>query len=243
MTPRSDLDGPPALPELSRRSIVASVARRGGPRLVEASFLPTALFWVALATTSIGVAYAVAIAWTYGCVLRRVLRRQEVTGVLLLASLGLTVRTAIAVGSGSTFVYFAQPVIGTTLAGLVFFGSLLTGRPLIGRIAHDFWEITPEQADLPSVRRLMRRLTVLWGSVNLATAATTFVLLKTLPLAHFVAAKQVSGWAITAVAIGLTITWAHATASAEGVIAPRCRRRERRAAATVPGELALPLAA
>ena len=89
----------------------------------------------------------------------------------------------------------------------------------------------------------MRRLTVLWGSVNLATAATTFVLLKTLPLAHFVAAKQVSGWAITAVAIGLTITWAHATASAEGVIAPRCRRRERRAAATVPGELALPLAA
>lgn len=242
VTPRSDLDGLPAPPELSRRSIVASVAKRGGPRLIEASFLPTVLFWAALATTSIGVAYAVAIAWTYGCVLRRVLKRAPVTGVLVLASLGITVRTALAVGSGSTFVYFAQPVIGTTLAGLVFFGSLLTGRPLIGRIAHDFWEITPEQAELPSVRRLMRRLTVLWGSVNLTTALVTFVLLKTLPLTHFVAAKQISGWAITATAIGLTITWAHATASAEGVIAPR-RPRRRREEPALPADPALQLAA
>ena len=81
--------------------------------------------------------------------LRRVVKRQPVTGVLVLASLGITVRTALAVGSGSTFVYFAQPVIGTTLAGLVFFGSLLTGRPLIGRLAHDFWTSPPSR---PSCR-------------------------------------------------------------------------------------------
>ncbi len=50
-----------APPELSKRTIVASVVKRGGPRLLEASFIPSALFWTALTFGSIGVAYAVAI--------------------------------------------------------------------------------------------------------------------------------------------------------------------------------------
>ncbi len=229
VTPRSDVDGPPAPPELSRRSIVASVVRRGGPRLVEASLLPTALFWTCLTLGSIGLAYAAAVAWTYGCVARRVVRGDAVTGVLVLAAVGITVRTALAVGSGSTFVYFAQPVVGTALTGLVFLGSIVIGRPLIGRLAHDFWPITPEQAELASVQGLMRGLTALWGGVNLLTAAVTFLLLRSLSLGTFVAAKQVTGWTITVTAVAITIAWAHRIASAEGVVAPRRSRRERRA--------------
>ena len=212
------------LPELSHRAIVAAVVRRGGPRLLEASLLPSLLFWACLTLGSIGMAYVAAIAWTYGCLLRRVVRGDAITGVLVLASVGITVRTALAVGSGSTFVYFAQPIIGTALTGTAFLVSLAIGRPLIGKLAHDFWPITPEQAQLPSVKRLMRRLTALWALVNFATATMTFVLLRSLSIGSYVAAKQLTGWTITITAVLLTIGWAHRTASDEGIIAPRQRR-------------------
>jgi hypothetical protein len=233
-------------PELSKRTIVASVVKRGGPRLLEASFIPSALFWTALSFGSIGVAYAVAIGWTYGCLGRRLWQGAQVTGVLVLASVGITIRTALAVGSGSTFVYFAQPIIGTVITAGVFLISIALGRPLIAKLAHDFWPITPEQAEIPRVRRLMVGLTVLWAGVNLATASVTLVLLLSLDLTTFLAAKQLTGLAITITAIAITITWAHRTASAEGIIAPSRRRSARiveREATIEPAPLLLPAAA
>jgi hypothetical protein len=239
---------PDELPELRKRTIVASVVKRGGPRLLEASFIPSALFYTALTFGSIGAAYLVAIVWTYGCLGRRLWQGAQVTGVLVLASVGITIRTALAVGSGSTFVYFAQPVIGTVITAGVFLVSIALGRPLIGKLATDFWPITHEQSDLPRVRRLMVGLTVLWAGVNLATASVTFVLLLSLDLTTFLAAKQVTGLAITISAIAITIVWSHRTASAEGIIAPSRRHRPGRpAGVAMPSPAAdpalLPLAA
>ena len=236
-----------ALPELKKRTIVASVAKRGGPRLLEASFIPSALFYTALSFGSIGAAYLVAIAWTYGCLGRRLWLGAPVTGVLVLASVGITLRTALAVGSGSTFVYFAQPIIVTIGTAAVFLVSIALGRPMIAKLAHDFWPITPEQSALPRVRRLMVGLTVLWAGVNLATASVTLVLLLSLDLTTFVAAKQVTGLAITLSAIAVTIVWSHRTARAEGILAPGPRRVRRArpgpAASPLPEPAALPLAA
>lgn len=213
-----------APPELSKRTIVAAIVRRGGPKLLEASIIPSLLFYTCLAFGSLGLAYLVAIAWTYGCLAGRLLRGADVSGVLVLASVGITVRTALAVGSGSTFIYFAQPIVGTVITGGVFLGSLVIGRPLIAKLAHDFWPITPEQAQNPRVRSLLCGLTILWAGVNLATASVTFVLLVSLPLTTFVAAKQVSGLAITITAIAITIAWSHRTACSEGMISPSRRR-------------------
>jgi intracellular septation protein A len=143
--------------------------------------------------------------------------------VLVFAAVGITVRTALAVGSGSSFVYFAQPIISTVITSAVLLTSIALGRPLIGKLAHDFWPITPEQAANPQVQALLRGLTWLWAGVNLATATVTFVLLRSLPMATFVAVKQASGLAITLAAIAVTITWSHRTACREGIITPRVR--------------------
>jgi hypothetical protein len=89
-------------------------------------------------------------------------------------------------------------------------------------------------------------LTVLWAGVNLATASVTLVLLLSLDLTTFLAAKQLTGLAITITAIAITITWAHRTASAEGIIAPSRRRSARiveREATIEPAPLLLPAAA
>jgi len=230
-----------APPELSKRTIVAAIIRRGGPKLLEASIIPSLLFYTSLAFGSLGLAYLVAIAWTYGCLGGRLLRRQDVSGVLVLASVGITIRTALAVSSGSSFIYFAQPIVGTVVTGAVFLGSIAIGRPLIAKLAHDFWPITPEQAQNPRVRSLLCGLTVLWAGVNLATASVTFVLLVSLPLTTFVAAKQISGLAITLTAIAVTIVWSHRTACREGMISPSRSRTPADAAAAPAAPL--PLAA
>jgi hypothetical protein len=214
-------DGPP---ELSKRSVLVAVLRRGGPKILEASVAPAVLFYACLVFGSLGLAYITAIGWLYGCLARRVVRRQPVSQVLVLSVIGITVRTAVAVGSGSSFMYFAQPILGTVVMAGVFLASLVGGRPLIGRLAHDFWPITPEMAANPRVNSLFRGLTVLWAGVNLATAAITLLLLLWLPLSTFVVAKQLSGWGITFSAVAVTIAWSHRTACREGIVLAPARR-------------------
>jgi hypothetical protein len=219
---RVDDDGPP---ELSKRSVLVAVIRRGGPKMLEASVLPAALFWVCLVFGSLGLAYAAAVAWLYGSLARRLVRRQRVSQVLVLSVIGITVRTTVAVASGSSFMYFAQPILGTVVTGGVFLASLIGGRPLIGRLADDFWPVTPEMRQNPRISSLFRGLTILWAGAHLAIATITFVLLLWLPLHTFVLAKQVSGWAITCTTVAFTIAWAHRTACREGLVARPPRRR------------------
>jgi hypothetical protein len=212
-------------PEISRRAVVLAVARRGGPHLLEATFVPAALFYCCLVWGGLTLAYLTAVGWIYSAVARRLVRRRKVPIILVLGVVGITVRTAMALASGSTFIYFVQPILGTVATAGVFLFSLVGGRPLIGRLAIDFWPMTPEVADNPRVISLFRGLTVLWAGVNLATAAATLSLLLTLPLATFVAAKQASGLVISTTGIVVTVCWSHRIACQEGVLVSPRRRR------------------
>jgi hypothetical protein len=66
--------------------------------------------------------------------------------------------------------------------------------------------------------RLFRWLTYLWAAVNFATAGTNIVLLETLSLNNFVAAKTVSGWGITVTAVVITVSASIRTARREGLV-------------------------
>jgi hypothetical protein len=208
-------DGPP---QVSKRQVVAVVVRRGGPKVVEATLVPGALFYICLVLGGLGVAYLAALTWVYGCIGRRWVQRRPLSVLLVLSAVGITARTGVAVWSGSAFVYFVQPVAVTVLTGTVFLLSLVVDRPLIGRFAGDFWPMTPETAANPGVVSLFRGLTLLWAGVNLTTAALTFGLLVSLPLATFVALKQVTGLGITVAAIAVTIIWSHRIACREGIV-------------------------
>ena len=59
--------------------------------------------------------------------------------------------------------YFLQPVATTLALALVFFGSLMFGRPMIARMASDFCPLAPEIACRPGVVRLFSGLTLLWA--------------------------------------------------------------------------------
>jgi hypothetical protein len=210
------------------------VARRGGPKVLEATIVPGVLFYAALVGGGIGLAYLVAIAWVYGCITWRVLRRRSVPTILVLGAIGITVRTGFALVAGSTFVYFAQPIALTVVTAGVFIGSLWVERSMIERLAGDFWVVTPEMSANPGVASLFRGLTVLWAGVHVVIATLTFVLLVSLPLATFVAVKQVAVLALEIIAVGVTIAWSHRTACREGFAADPRARAPRRPLDAVP---------
>ncbi len=203
---------------LSRAAVFASVVRRSGPHLLEASVIPTALFYSCLVMAGLGTAYATALLWLSASVATRLLRHRPIPPLLVLGLVGMTVRTAVAVASGSSFVYFAQPVASSVVMAGVFLGSILIGRPMIEKLALEFWPLTPELLALPSVARLLRGLTFLWAGVNLAIGATTLTLLLSVPLATYVAVKQVASLAITGTGIAITIDRSLRVARQEGYI-------------------------
>ena len=213
---------PPAVRDdttLSKVAVFVTVVRRAGPRLIEASLIPSVLFYCCLVTVGIGAAYAAALLWLYGGVGTRLVRHHPVPPLMVIGSIALSARTALAVASDSTFLYFVEPVFGSMVVGCVFLVSIAIGRPIVQRLALVFWPLTPDMLAHPTVDRLLRRLTYLWAAVNFATGAATFTMLVVLPLPAFVALKQAVAWTIAGVGIAITIDRAVRTAHRTGFIA------------------------
>ena len=166
-----------------------------------------------------GAAYIAALGWSYGAVARRKLSHRSVPPMLVLGVIGITVRTLVAVLSNSPFLYFFQPVLGSVAMACVFLISVGVGRPIIGKLAGEFWPMATEVACRPRVLRLFRNLTLMWGALNLASAALTLTFLVTLPLGMFLAAKQVSAFAITALGVFVTVSMSLTTGRREGLAA------------------------
>lgn len=207
------------IPPISKVAVFVAVVKRSAPRIVEASLVPTALFYCALVLIGLGAAYAIALLWLYAAAAARLVRRRPVPPLVVLGVIGITVKTAVSVASGSTFVYFAQPVLGSLVVGCVFLISIAFGRPLVQALALEFWPLTPEMLADPAVVRLLRRLTFLWAGVNFAVGAASLTLLVALPLPLFVAIKQPVAWTITGAGIALTIDRSVRTARRAGFAA------------------------
>jgi intracellular septation protein A len=234
MTQGTEAAACPALPPAhrpvpsSKVAVFVAVVRRSGPHIIEASLIPTALFYCCMVFAGLGAAYAAALVWLYAAVACRLVRHRAVPPLLVLGVIGITVRTAVAVASGSSFFYFAQPILGSLVMGCVFLVSLLAGRPMVERLALEFWPLTPEMLARPAVTRLLRGLTLLWAGANLVIGATTLTLLLCLPLATYVAVKQLASLTLSGIAIAVTIDLSVRTARREGFVAERTRGHVRR---------------
>jgi Protein of unknown function (DUF3159) len=201
----------------SKVSVVRAVGRRMVPYLVEATLIPTALFYVFLITFELKWAIVAALVWTYAAMGRRIVTGSPISGLLVLATLGISVRTVIYLLSGSSFVYFFQPIMRTVATAAVFALSVCIGRPLIARFAADFCPLEPEVLERPAIQRLFRRLTYLWAAVNALIAAISLTLLLTVPVPVFVGAAAVSAWIVTCAGVVLTVSDAVHTARNEGL--------------------------
>ncbi len=204
--------------EFSRPAILGAVARRSVPSLIEATIIPAIILYVLVVFASGTVAMIAALVWAFVAVGRRLAFHQPIPSILMLGTLGLVVRTVVGLLSGSMFAYFLQPLATTVALGAVFLGSVMIGRPVISRLAHDFCPIAPDVANRPEVIRLFVGLTFLWAGVHLLTAITTFGMLVSLPVATFILVKTITSLTITGAAIIFTVSWSIRIARREGLV-------------------------
>ena len=201
----------------SKRSVVGAVIRRLVPSLIEATLIPTVLFYVVVARFGLLWAFIAAAGWTFGCVGGRLLGRRAVPGLLVLGCIGISIRTGIYLWSHNAFVYFAQPVLRTMLTAAAFALSALLGRPIIARFADDFCPLDPDVRRRPGIEQLFRRLTYQWAGVNAALATVSLALLWTVSTTTFVGATTVATWLLTSTGLYLTVSASVRTARSEGL--------------------------
>jgi hypothetical protein len=182
--------------------------RRAMPQILEATLIPLGLFYAALSALGPKGAICTALAWNYAALLRRIWRRERLPGVLLIATLGLTARSVLALASKSSlFVYFLQPSLATALLGGAFLLSVPLGRPLAEKLAHDFVPMPASFLKRPKVRQLFVRISLLWALVSLANAAGTVAMLVNFPIGTYLAAKTGFSSALTIGGIVLSSWW------------------------------------
>ncbi len=201
----------------SKLSVVIAVARRMVPYLIEATIMPTLLFYGLLITLDLKWAIIAALGWVYSAVGRRIASGRPVPGLLMLATVGISVRTLVFLFNENHFVYFFQPIMRTAATSACFALSVLVGRPLIARFAGDFCPLSADVSRRPAIVGLFRRLTYLWAAVNAIAATVTLTLLLTVPVAVFVGTAAVSAWIVTCSGVVLTVSDSVHTARREGL--------------------------
>jgi hypothetical protein len=203
--------------EPQRPGLVA-VIQRVSLSLLIAVVVPAVLFYGFFALAGVWSAIAAALAWSYGAIAWRAMTKRRASGLLILAALLLTGRTALSVVADSPWLYFLQPIISDGLVALLFLLSLASARPMVARLAGDFYPMDHELAARPRVRRLFRNLTIMWAALGLAKAATMLWLLQSQTLGTFVLVKSISMLTINVLAAFATIGLAAFVARKEGLM-------------------------
>lgn len=198
--------------------MLGAVVRRLVPYLIEATVIPTVVFYGLLLVSDLRWALVGALTWSYGALARRVLTRRRVPGLLILATLGITVRMVVYLWSSNEFVYFVQPILRAVFTALLFAGSVAIGRPLIARFAGDFCPLSADVLARPGISRLFSRLSLVWAMVNALAASSSFVLLLTVPVSVFVLTAAVSAWIVTCSGVVVTVADAVTTARRERLV-------------------------
>ena len=183
--------------------------------LATAVLVPAILFATTLTVLGISAAVVTALAWMITALCWRKARGHRVSALLLLTLGIMAIRSTFTLATGNTFVYFIQPVFSDACVAALFLGSLLTQRPLVARLAPDFYPMDKSMAARPGIRRLLRQLTFMWGLVILAKGSLTLWLLTSLSTVNFVLVKGAAIFTLTLLAAAATIAIATIVVSRE----------------------------
>ena len=171
------------------------------------SALPMAVFYTTMSLFGLRAAALATVSLYYGGLLLTLVRHKPILAAALLAAGLLSIRTVVMFLSGSSFLYFLQPVAGTVAVATVIAASALAGRPVLDRLAHEFCPFPAELSKRLREQRFFTRLSVVWSVAYLINAVGTIWLLRTLSVGNFVAAKSVLGPTLTITAVATSILY------------------------------------
>ncbi len=196
---------------------VASLVAHAGRHLLEATVAPLALFYATLHLLGLRGALVVGLVWSYSALLRRVVTRQRLPGVLVLGAVLLTLRTVLAWVTGSVFLYLLQPTLGTFLVAGLFLISVAARRPLAERLAHDFLPRPDSLLANGRMSRFFTGMSLLWAAVYLINGAATLALLLSSTVGVFLVAKTAASAALTVAAVAVSYGLFRVSMRNEGV--------------------------
>jgi hypothetical protein len=220
MFPSSDLAAVTTLrpTEAVVRPRFSAIIKHLSLSLLMANVIPSALFYLCLRAGNVWAALVAALVWCYGATAWRVTTKRPMSMLLTIAVVGLTAKTILAFASGSTFIYFLQPAVNDAAIAVLFMLSLATARPVVARLAADFYPMTADIAGRPRIQRLFWHLTLLWAVLALTKSVVTVWLLESMPTAEFVAVKSVFIMAVILVGTVATVAAAFRVARSEGLL-------------------------
>lgn len=206
--------------EARHRPSLLAVIRRVSLSLLIAVVVPAVLFYGFFVLAGVWTAIVAALLWSYGAIVWRTGTKRRASGLLILTAILLTGRTVLSALADSTWLYFLQPIISDGVVAVLFLLSLASARPMVARLAGDFYPMDHELAARPRIRRLFRNLTVMWAVLALAKATMMLWLLQSQTLATFVLVKSFSMLAVNVLAAFATIALAASVARKEGLMGP-----------------------
>lgn len=186
--------------------------------LLMANVIPGALFYLCLRAGNVWTALIVALVWCYGTMAWRISTKRRTSALVFVTVIGLTAKTILALASGSTYVYFLQPAVNDGLVAMFFLLSLVASRPIVAKLAHDFFPMSDEVAKRPRLQQLFWRLTMLWAFICLGKSAVTLWMLESMNLVTFVAVKSILTPTVLVAGAAVTVILAHRVAKIEGLL-------------------------
>ena len=120
-------------------------------------------------------------------------RRGHGLGVVGLGTVFVLLQAAVALVAHSTTVYLAQPVVFSALLALVYIGSVVVGRPLIGVFASAWYPFPRWFRESAPFRREFGMQTLVWAAFCLLRASLRLVALLHSGVGGFVVVSLVTG--------------------------------------------------
>jgi hypothetical protein len=203
---------------LHHRPKLGKIMKHLALSLLMANVIPSVLFFLCLRAGNVWTALIAALVWCYGAMAWRIGTKRPVSGLLLISMIGLTAKTVLAVASGSTFVYFLQPAVTDGIVALLFLVSLATARPVVARLAADFYPMNDDVAGRPAIQKLFWRLTLFWATLCFAKSIVTVFMLENMSTVNFVEAKSIFVLAVVVGGAAVTVAAAVRVAKIEGLL-------------------------
>ena len=186
---------------------VIHVVRGALPAVITATVIPLALFYGVSAAAGMKAGILASLCWAYLVLGRQLVASRRLSGLLMITAFALTARCVAWAIHQSTFTYFFVPVVETVAMAGIFLVTLAIGRPLIISLARDFMPALGHQLNHRTYKPLVRRLSWVWGAVNLGSAATSAFLLTTQNIHWFLLFHQASGWIWTGTGLVVSFTY------------------------------------
>jgi hypothetical protein len=170
------------------------------------SVMPIVVFLVLNRFAGLGWAVLGATAWTVKVALSRRHRGEAVGWYLPILVAYLVVRGIIGIATDSEAVYFGIGIGTKAAIGAVLIGTVVAGRPFLGRVLHLAIPVDGATRAHPVYQRVVARLTVVLGLYQFLTSAWDVWLFNQTSVDGYLVIRAVVGWPV-GMAVSLLGFW------------------------------------